>query len=206
MVPSSDAYLEERKAEILQAARAVFIRHGFERATMQDIASEVGISPGAIYRYFPSKDDLITVVCAAAGAAEMRAFEQRREGQSALELLVEGGQEVWQGLLDANALDTARMNLEATVAAMRHPETIGEPLREEMNGIREHITEVVRLAQADGSIDPTLDASALGSLLLSMTLGTQMLMVQLSGAVDADAIWQLTTRMVRGLGPVEAEG
>ena len=94
MVPSPDPYLEARKAEILNAARAVFVRHGFERATMQDIATEVGISPGAIYRYFPSKEDLITVVCAATGAESMRPFEELKDGHSALELLFEGGREV----------------------------------------------------------------------------------------------------------------
>lgn len=201
MPVSPDAYLEERKAEILAAARAVFIRHGFERATMQEIADEVGLSAGAIYRYFPSKESLITIVCASTGAENMRAFEEYEDGDGALDLLIQGGREVWAGLLDADALDTARINVEATVAAMRHPETIGEPLREEMNGVREHIAAVVRRAQSEGSIDPAVDAAALGSLLLAMTLGTQMLMVQMSGDVDADAIWQLTTRMVRGFGP-----
>jgi len=63
---TTDPYLTQRAAEILLAARTVFVRQGFERATMQEIASEAGISAGAIYRYFPSKESLITSVCAAA--------------------------------------------------------------------------------------------------------------------------------------------
>ena len=206
MSPTSDPYLEARKAEILDGARAVFIRHGFERATMQDIATEVGISPGAIYRYFPSKEHLITVVCAAAGADGMRGFEQLEDGDSALDLLIEGGRQVWEDLMAGDALDGARMNLEATVAAMRHPDTIGASLNKEVTSICDQIAELVRHAQAQGSIDPDVDAMALANLLLSITAGTQALIVQRSGDVDVGAIWQLTVRMVRGLHPASIQG
>ena len=53
--PDPDA-LSERHARILDAAERCFVRSGFHRTTMQDVAAEAGMSPGNLYRYFPSKD------------------------------------------------------------------------------------------------------------------------------------------------------
>jgi len=58
MARVSDAHLEARRQSILSAATKVFTQKGIAAATMAEIASEAGISPGAIYRYFENKDDL----------------------------------------------------------------------------------------------------------------------------------------------------
>src|SRR5215203_6389495 len=49
----------ERRTRILDAAERCFVRSGFHRTTMQDIASEAAMSPGNLYRYFPSKDAMV---------------------------------------------------------------------------------------------------------------------------------------------------
>src|SRR5436305_12208643 len=49
----------DRRAEILAAAQRCFVRSGFPNASMQDICAEVGMSPGNLYRYFPSKEALV---------------------------------------------------------------------------------------------------------------------------------------------------
>jgi len=46
----------DRRSEILAAAQRCFVRSGFHGASMQDICNEAGMSPGNLYRYFPSKD------------------------------------------------------------------------------------------------------------------------------------------------------
>lgn len=59
---SSPARLDttvQRRTRILDAAEACFVRHGFHRATMHDVAVEAGMSPGNLYRYFPSKDAIV---------------------------------------------------------------------------------------------------------------------------------------------------
>jgi len=48
-----------RRERILDAAELCFARAGFHRTTMQHICREAGISPGALYVYFASKEDLI---------------------------------------------------------------------------------------------------------------------------------------------------
>ena len=54
-----DAELQERRrAEILNAATAVFAEHGFAAADVQEIADKTGVGKGTVYRYFPSKEEL----------------------------------------------------------------------------------------------------------------------------------------------------
>jgi TetR/AcrR family transcriptional regulator, transcriptional repressor of aconitase len=60
----SAAHLERRRAEILAAALRCFAREGFHRTTMQDIVREAGLSPGAIYRYFAAKEDIVAAIAA----------------------------------------------------------------------------------------------------------------------------------------------
>ncbi|KAJ51304.1 AcrR family transcriptional regulator [Clostridium tetanomorphum] len=48
----SKEYKEEKKVQLLQAARKVFIKKGYMHATMQDIMDEAGVSRGALYDYF----------------------------------------------------------------------------------------------------------------------------------------------------------
>ncbi len=49
---------EFRTGEILEAARRVFARKGFEAALVGDIAAEAGIAKGTVYLYFKSKTDI----------------------------------------------------------------------------------------------------------------------------------------------------
>jgi TetR/AcrR family transcriptional regulator, repressor for uid operon len=49
----------DRRDEILAAAQRCFVRSGFHGASMQDICAEAGMSPGNLYRYFPSKEALV---------------------------------------------------------------------------------------------------------------------------------------------------
>lgn len=58
----TDEHRERRRQQILDAARRCFIRQGFHQASMSDILTESGLSAGAVYRYFTSKNDLITAV------------------------------------------------------------------------------------------------------------------------------------------------
>ncbi len=51
---------EQRRNQIMDAARKVFSAKGFSRATMEEIAGEAELSPGTIYLYFKNKDELHT--------------------------------------------------------------------------------------------------------------------------------------------------
>ncbi|WP_194837419.1 TetR/AcrR family transcriptional regulator [Nocardia sp. XZ_19_369] len=58
----SEEHLERRRQQILEAARLCFARKGFHETSMQDVFAESGLSAGAVYRYFKSKNDIIAVL------------------------------------------------------------------------------------------------------------------------------------------------
>lgn len=49
----------DRRVEILDAAERCFSRAGFHQSSMNEICIEAGMSPGNLYRYFPSKEAII---------------------------------------------------------------------------------------------------------------------------------------------------
>jgi AcrR family transcriptional regulator len=53
---------EERKNQILEAAIAVFARLGFDQSRMEDIAGQAGLSKGALYLYYKSKDAIVAAL------------------------------------------------------------------------------------------------------------------------------------------------
>lgn len=66
--------LDERRAQIVAAARRVFARKGLSKVTLRDVFREAGLSAGAVYNYFQSKDDLILAVTEAGMAEALSSF------------------------------------------------------------------------------------------------------------------------------------
>jgi AcrR family transcriptional regulator len=54
----SDERRAERREQVLEGARRCFAEHGYEGATVAKLEGEIGLSRGAIFNYFPSKEDL----------------------------------------------------------------------------------------------------------------------------------------------------
>jgi len=54
--------LNTKQLSVVQAATAVFLRYGYARTTMGDIAEAAGMSRPALYLVFPSKDDIFGAV------------------------------------------------------------------------------------------------------------------------------------------------
>jgi len=50
---------EERRQSILQAAREVFFKNGFHRATVDSVAERAEVSKGTVYLYFESKETIL---------------------------------------------------------------------------------------------------------------------------------------------------
>lgn len=65
MTAASDAAATEgAREQIVEAARACFVRFGTEKTSMSDVAREAGVSRGTVYRYFHDRADLIEAVFA----------------------------------------------------------------------------------------------------------------------------------------------
>jgi AcrR family transcriptional regulator len=59
----TEEHLAARRAQIVAAARTCFTERGFAGTSVPDVVRAAGLSTGAVYRYFPSKDDLVRAVC-----------------------------------------------------------------------------------------------------------------------------------------------
>ena len=107
-----------RRAEILAAAQRCFVRSGFHQTSMQEICAEAGMSPGNLYRYFPSKESLI------AGIAERDRTEVAQEFASAD--LSQGFFAVLEGMahhhFSVRPDEQVKLCTEIMAEARRHPE------------------------------------------------------------------------------------
>ena len=57
--PTALASTDDARERILAAAERCIDRHGIRKTTMDDVASEVGLSRPSVYRYFADRDDLL---------------------------------------------------------------------------------------------------------------------------------------------------
>jgi AcrR family transcriptional regulator len=78
----------DRRRRILDGARAAFLRFGFERSSIADIAKGAGVSRTAVYHYFPGKEEVLHAVVeelhAGSLAAARTALEKSQTLDSAL--------------------------------------------------------------------------------------------------------------------------
>jgi len=54
---------QQRRTEILEAAKQLFVEHGYNATTIRRIAGRVGISSTALYVYFPDKNAILAEIC-----------------------------------------------------------------------------------------------------------------------------------------------
>lgn len=60
--PTAEHEESAKRRQILEGARAVFLEHGFDAASMGDIARGAGVSKGTLYVYFDSKEELFQTI------------------------------------------------------------------------------------------------------------------------------------------------
>ena len=54
----SQEHKEQRRSNLLEAAKEVFVEHGYEKTTMKHVMDKAGVSRGGLYQYFDNKEDL----------------------------------------------------------------------------------------------------------------------------------------------------
>ena len=82
-----------RRQRIVAAALGEFARHGFDKTTMSDVCRAAGLSPGAVYCWFESKEDIAIAVARERHARERAlieaAFRTKKKPRAALEAFVD---------------------------------------------------------------------------------------------------------------------
>jgi len=87
--------VEHKEAKVIAAATQVFMRYGYRRATMGDIAEAAGISRPALYLVFSSKEEILTAVLARVFTAALEEIRHGLEGLATAEEKLTYAFDVW---------------------------------------------------------------------------------------------------------------
>ena len=135
---------EVRRAQILQAALQCFSKQGFHGTSMDDIVRATGLSKGALYWHFKSKDEIFLALFDAYEDALFAAWEAADQG-NALEALGRDGE------ITITRLMETRLFLDAWTEFLRHP-TARRRFARVYERSRAHLASTVRRGVRRGEI------------------------------------------------------
>ncbi|MBV1703957.1 MAG: TetR/AcrR family transcriptional regulator, partial [Hyphomicrobiales bacterium] len=174
----SDAAIGERERVILEGARRCFLKLGFHGASMQDICREAKVSPGALYLYFRSKEDLIAGIAEQDCDAVLHDFaEAGHAGDIGAAL-----RDLFRSCLVERPRDDAVFFLQIAEEARRNPR-VAEIQRRCDGAIHEALRGIVERGVAAGEIAPRHGVEATVSVMETLAHG---LMTRRAGEPDFD--------------------
>jgi TetR/AcrR family transcriptional repressor of uid operon len=183
----------DRRTEILDAAERCFARSGFHGASMQEICTEAGMSPGNLYRYFRSKEELIAGISERNRADAVASFAQVGAAPNFFDGLAELGR---HHLVDRNETEIG-LCAEIMAESRRNP-AIAQMYQDIERDIKERIAAMLRLAVERGEIRADLDIDAAASVL--MVLGDGMSWRRaVAPHFDAERVLPMILKMVHCL-------
>ena len=141
-----------RREHILDAAEQCFGRAGFHRTTMHDICKEAGVSPGALYVYFDSKEALIAGI----SERDRQEFAERLDALAAAPDFLEALRALGEQYFLEEPAHSHRMCIEIGLESTRNPR-IGEIFQRIDRTIAEGFEKLFAKLQAEGRIAPALD-------------------------------------------------
>ena len=180
----SEEHLERRRRQILDAARTCFVRKGFHQTSMQDVFTESGLSAGAVYRYFKSKDELVLALAASAGGniqARMQEAIDRDPLPTPAELVSHMTEWI---AAQAGPEGQLRLAPQAWSLALIDDE-VAAPVRETLAGVRGRWRDYAERMLAAGWLPADADLDAVAGALFGLLPGfvLQQLVI---GNVDRD--------------------
>jgi AcrR family transcriptional regulator len=165
----SDEHLAARRRQILDAALICFSRRGFHQTPMQAIFEEAGLSPGAVYRYFKSKEEIVQAIASETLGGFAAAIEPGPDGEplGPVELL-----DRFFDFIEGVELrrDRLRLAIQAWGEVLHNPD-LSDFVRGLVDGVRARMSATLREAQLRGAVDPTLDTDSAARVLIAIAQG-----------------------------------
>ena len=190
----SEAYLEGRRDQILDAAAQCFAEGGFHATSMADIIAASGLSAGSVYRYFKSKEELIATIIDRLMETVIGALTQATQDSSPLEM-IPASIAVMQHILTDQA-STVRLLPQLWTEALRD-EAINERTQQLYRTLLAHFAGQARQAQANGVMPAALDPQGFARVMLSLIQG--FLVQRLIFKIDTTAeLYLQTVRQLLG--------
>jgi len=152
-----------RRERILDAAEQCFARAGFRGTTMQDICHAAGVSPGALYLYFDSKEALIAGISERNRAEFAERWAKVAEADDFLAALTSLAQQYFRDEPAHKRLMCVEIGIEST----RNPR-VGEIYQAVDAFLRESFEATFRRLKAEGRIDPPTDIATVVQTFLTV--------------------------------------
>jgi TetR/AcrR family transcriptional regulator, repressor for uid operon len=147
-----------RREHILDAAEQCFARAGFHATTMQDICKEALVSPGALYVYFTSKEDLIAGLCERDRSEFQARFADLAEAPDFFEALRGIGEQYFSEEPPHKRLMCVEIGIESTRNAK-----VGEMFRSVDDFVCQSFRDLFQRMKDQGRIAPALDIPTLAN-------------------------------------------
>jgi len=183
-------YLEQRRQQILDAAAACFTRTGFHQTTMQDICTEADLSPGAVYRYFRSKDEIIQAMCLRGTENEAGTIREIMDLGSTADVFDELARVYLENVANH---EMCVLSIELLAESRRDPVVL-EAVRSGSAAAHAALADIVRQAQQRGDLSDSFDPEALARVLDGLYEGLiwqKMVEPELDTAPYANAVRML---------------
>ncbi len=190
----SDAYKEAARGKILRAAEKVFARKGYNAASVDDIVKESGLSKGALYGYFDSKEELFLALRRHnIGVRVDQVIAAMPPGTSATEKLIKAG-ELAMGEAARQDRNSLRVAFEFWTSAPRI-KAVHEFYADWYRTYNEFLTALIREGIQRGEFRRDLDPEALSRLLIAAIDGLCLHWALLGTDID----WQAEERTLIGV-------
>jgi len=188
LVPKiSLAQEQQRRAQILAAAMTCFARQGYRATSMDDVVRESGLSVGAIYSYFASKEDLFLALSDDRAEQTLAYLNEvfRRPGPMADKS--REAVDYFFGQLSDEFVPLARVNVEFLSEAAKS-ERIKERQQRRCESIRQFMRWLLTEAQQRGEVRADVDIAAAAELMLALNEGILLLSVAGLRQVDLESL------------------
>lgn len=166
------------REQILRGAAEVFDRYGYGAATLSDVIAQAGVTKGALYFHFSSKEDLARTVIEQQHALSVRPARQRLDEHApGLESVIR----LSQGLAGQLMEDVVvRAGIRLTLEQGTFGASVSNPYRDWVA-----VTELLlRRAIDEGDLRDSIKPAALARLAVGAFTGVQLLSEVLSGRQD----------------------
>lgn len=187
-----------RRSQILDAARTCFRNRGFRQTTIEDICVEAGMSPGALYRYFGSKADIISAIALDARAEAEALLDQLSDADGLIDGLAELARAFFS-TFDGEGEGALLADIWAEAA--RDP-VLAKALKQRDRVALGRVAAALERAQRQGAIYPALSPEQAAETLMATLEGMALRRaLYADGRQEADAVRRFRAIAVHILKP-----
>lgn len=166
----SKAHVEARRMQILGAFCSCLAEKGFHQTTIRDICREAGLSTGAVYGQFASKDEMLEALAELGRSSTRGLFEEARTDQGAVHSLIGMVNAAIEHLESEAGPTSARLDLRLWGEGLHTP-SIHTLFTEAFESSTAPFVEIVHDGQERLEIDESFDAEAVATTLTALCLG-----------------------------------